>query len=105
MRGGVFYRLHDGQTTARERDSFFLKSMLRADLHILDQIPLKLKNIRNVIQRRMFSTFIEFSRFCHDEALAMRVYKHLRLTSVSSVRMAIFKIFGPNIYNQITKVF
>lgn len=99
--GKYFYRIHSGQTTQRRRDSFFLKSMLTADMHILDMMPKEVKKYRKTIQARMFSTFIELETLGIDGSTAKDVSNRLSLQYISSIRMLLFKLLGYTTYHRI----
>lgn len=101
--GEYFYRTRAGQTTGRKRDLFFLRSMLFADLRILDMIPPNFSTVRKVVQKRMFSTFIELSGMENDVHISRQVYKSMYLMSISSIRMAIYKFLGPKVYHLLFK--
>lgn len=99
--GEYFYRTHPGQTTLRKRDSFFLKSMLAADLHILDMMPRKVNKLRSFVEVRMFSTFVELDALKSDKAIANDVADRLSWPSIISIRMFILKLLGYNAYRKI----
>lgn len=96
--GEYFYRTWQGQTTVRKRDKFFLESMLRADLHILEEMPKQYPEVRRIIQNRMFSTFIELSQLEVNFALSQKVYKTIKIDHTSSFRMILLKTTGPHVY-------
>lgn len=96
--GLYFYRTHPSQTTQRKRDLYFLKSMLTADLHILDVMPRRLNRLRSTVQARMFSTFIELDAQVQDNDTARAVSGRIEWKSISSLRMLLFKVLGYKIY-------
>lgn len=96
--GLYFYRTHPSQTTQRKRDLYFLKSMLTADLHILDVMPRKLNRLRRTVQARMFSTFIELDAQVQDNDTARAVSGRIEWKFISSLRMLLFKVLGYKIY-------
>lgn len=98
--GQYFYRTHPSQTTQRKRDLYFLKSMLTADLHILDVMPRKLNRLRRTVQARMFSTFIELDALRHDKATAKEVSDRLSWQAITSIRMFLFKLLGYSVYRK-----
>ena len=96
--GLYFYRTHPSQTTQRKRDLYFLKSMLTADLHILDVMPRRLNRLRSTVQARMFSTFIELDALVQDNDTARAVSGRIEWKQISSLRMLLFKVLGYKIY-------
>lgn len=99
--GQYFYRTHPSQTTQRKRDLYFLKSMLTADLHILDVMPRKLNRLRRTVQARMFSTFIELDAQAQDNDTARAVSGRIEWKSISSLRMLLFKVLGYKVYTAV----
>lgn len=99
--GQYFYRTHPSQTTQRKRDLYFLKSMLTADLHILDVMPRKLNRLRRTVQARMFSTFIELDAQVQDNDTARAVSGRIEWKSISSLRMLLFKVLGYKVYTAV----
>lgn len=99
--GLYFYRTHPSQTTQRKRDLYFLKSMLTADLHILDVMPRKLNRLRRTVQARMFSTFIELDALVRDNITATEVARRIDWKSISSLRMLLFKVLGYRVYKAV----
>lgn len=99
--GQYFYRTHPSQTTQRKRDLYFLKSMLTADLHILDVMPRKLNRLRRTVQARMFSTFIELDAQAQDNDTAREVSGRIEWKSISSLRMLLFKVLGYKVYTAV----
>lgn len=100
-KGEYFYRTHPSQTTQRKRDLYFLKSMLTADLHILDVMPRKLNRLRRTVQARMFSTFIELDALVRDNITATEVARRIDWKSISSLRMLLFKVLGYRVYKAV----
>lgn len=99
--GLYFYRTHPSQTTQRKRDLYFLKSMLTADLHILDVMPRKLNRLRRTVQARMFSTFIELDAQVQDNDTARAVSGRIEWKFISSLRMLLFKVLGYKVYTAV----
>ena len=99
--GQYFYRTHPSQTTQRKRDLYFLKSMLTADLHILDVMPRRLNRLRSAVQARMFSTFIELDAQVQDHDTARAVSGRIEWKSISSLRMLLFKVLGYKVYTAV----
>lgn len=99
--GLYFYRTHPSQTTQRKRDLYFLKSMLTADLHILDVMPRRLNRLRSTVQARMFSTFIELDAQVQDNDTARAVSGRIEWKFISSLRMLLFKVLGYKVYTAV----
>lgn len=99
--GQYFYRTHPSQTTQRRRDIYFLKSMLTADLHILDVMPRRLNRLRRTVQARMFSTFIELDALVRNNDTARAVSGRIEWKSISSLRMLLLKVLGYKVYTTV----
>lgn len=102
--GEYLYRIRPGQTTQRKHDEFYLKSMIMADIHIIDRMPDHLSGLRNFVRKRMFCTFIELMPMKPEKKIIRIVWKYLPplnyvLRHVLEIpRMLLFKVLGSGLY-------